>query len=136
MSSSTTCPARAVRPSGKLNKDNIADLELTSHRRFVETAQAPPPSKSHRHHHQQSIRLMRCGHLILNLVPVIMVNIDHVSPTLLRPVMIHQTVMLNLLLPPHHLNHFRRSLPKKRKKKKKKKTHGIFFTSITCFIWC
>ena len=46
MSSSTTRPACAVRPSRKLNKDNIADLELLSHRRFVETTQAPPPSKS------------------------------------------------------------------------------------------
>jgi len=42
--SSSTRPARAVRPSSKLNKDNIAELELPSHRRFVETAQAPAPS--------------------------------------------------------------------------------------------
>ena len=41
MSSSTSRPTRAVRPSGKLNKDNIAELELPSHRKFVETAQAP-----------------------------------------------------------------------------------------------
>ena len=41
MSSSTSRPMRAVRPSGKLNKDNIAELELPSHRKFVETAQAP-----------------------------------------------------------------------------------------------
>ena len=44
MSSSTTRPARTVRPSGKLNKDNIAELELPSHRKFVETTQAPAPS--------------------------------------------------------------------------------------------
>ena len=46
MSSSATRPARAVRPSGKLNKDNFAELELPSHRNFVLSAQAPPPSKS------------------------------------------------------------------------------------------
>ena len=48
MSSSTTRPVRTVRPSNKLNKDNIAELVLPSHRKFVETAQAPsaPSSES------------------------------------------------------------------------------------------
>ena len=48
MLSSTTRPACVVRPSSKLNKDNIAELELPSHRNFVKSAQAPsaPPLKS------------------------------------------------------------------------------------------
>ena len=48
MLSSTTHPAHVVRPSSKLNKDNIAELELPSHRNFIKSAQAPsaPPSKS------------------------------------------------------------------------------------------
>jgi len=43
MSSSTTCPAHAVHPSSKLNKGNIAKLEL----KFVQSTQAPsaPPLK-------------------------------------------------------------------------------------------
>jgi len=48
MSSSTTRPAHAVHPSSKLNRDNIAKLELPSHRKFVQSTQAPsaPPFKS------------------------------------------------------------------------------------------
>jgi hypothetical protein len=44
MSSSTTRPVRTVRPSNRLNKDNAGELELASHRKFIETAQAPAPS--------------------------------------------------------------------------------------------
>lgn len=48
MSSSTARPARTVRPSNKLNKDNNGELLLPSHRKFVQAAQATPvpPSKS------------------------------------------------------------------------------------------
>jgi hypothetical protein len=42
MSSSTARPTRTVRPSNKLNKDNIGELVLLSHRKFVQAAQASP----------------------------------------------------------------------------------------------
>ena len=40
MPSFTTHPVCAVCPSNKLNKDNITDLELPSHRKFIESASA------------------------------------------------------------------------------------------------
>ena len=43
-------PPRTVRPSQKLNQDNIGELELASHKNFVEAARSDP-----KHSHEPSI---------------------------------------------------------------------------------
>ena len=143
MSSSTSRPMRAVRPSGKLNKDNIAELELPSHRKFVETALCLHKLlhflRNCHHlsrHHQPSIlsRLMRRGRLIPNLDPVTRVNADHASPTLQPPVMMHQLTTLNLLLP-QHLNR-KQNLPKRKKRRRKQCMVSLVCSLLCCFLWC
>ena len=137
MSSSTTCPAHAVRPSRKLNKDNIADLELPSHRRFVETAQAPPPSKSPSPSPPSST---------INSADAVWAPHSEPGPSnhgKRRPRVSNSTTSSDDTSngdaespTPTTSSQSLKAKSAKKKRKKKKKTHGIFFTSITCFLWC
>ena len=139
MSSSTTCPAHAVCPSSKLNKDNIAELELP----LIGTSLNPPKLHLHllwnRHrpsrHHQQSIQLMHHGCLILTLDPVTWVNAGHVSLTVPPPLMMHQMAMLNLL-PPHPHNQSQKIPKGRRNLPMVRSLLHFFFSKINRDHWC
>ena len=137
MSSSTTRPAHAVHPSSKLNRDNIAKLELPSHRKFVQSTQAPsaPPFKS---------PLPKLPSSTINSADVVWAPHSEPGPSnpdKHRPHVSDSSTSSDDMLngnakspTPTTSSQPKPKHPKKKKKKKKKKktSHGTFF--ITFFL--